>query len=161
MTTATWRGLTIGGAIGLIAAATVVATRTSTVSAAGANPPTVTVYKTSTCGCCKAWVSYLQENGFTVIAHDVDDAALTQLTREKGVPENLESCHTAVVGGYVVEGHVPAADIKRMLAEKPKIVGLTVPGMVSGSPGMAGPVPQHFDVLAFDKNGKTQVYSKN
>ena len=160
MTTATWRGLTLGGAIGLIAAATIVATRTSSVNAAGANPPTVTVYKTSTCGCCKAWVSYLQENGFTVLAHDIDDAALTQLTRDKGVPENLESCHTAVVGGYIVEGHVPAADIKRMLAEKPKIVGLTVPGMVSGTPGM-GPVPSHFDVLAFDKQGKTQVYSKN
>ena len=105
-------------------------------------------------------MSYLQENGFTVLAHDIDDAALTQLTRDKGVPENLESCHTAVVGGYIVEGHVPAADVKRMLAEKPKIVGLTVPGMVSGTPGM-GPVPSHFDVLAFDKQGKTQVYSKN
>ena len=160
MTSSSWRGLALGSLVGLVAAASIVATRTSTVSAAGAAPTTITVYKTSTCGCCKAWVAYLQENGFAVDAHDIDDAALSKLTSEKGVPENLESCHTAVVNGYVVEGHVPAADIKRMLAEKPKIVGLTVPGMVSGTPGM-GPTPQHFDVLAFDKNGKTQVYSKN
>jgi hypothetical protein len=161
MTSFTWRGLTIGAAVGLIAAATVVATRTSPVGAASADPNTITVYKTSTCGCCKSWVSYLQENGFTVVTHDLDDAALTKLTRDKGVPDNLASCHTAVIGGYVVEGHVPAADIKKMLADKPAIVGLSVPGMVQGSPGMPGPSPQHYNVVAFDKKGGTQVYSKN
>lgn len=158
MTRTAWRGLALGAALG--AGAALIA-RTMPLDAARANPAEITVYKNASCGCCKMWVQYLQEHGYTVIAHDVDEEALTKLKREKGVPEALESCHTAVIGGYVVEGHVPAADIGRMLREKPKIVGLTVPGMVNGSPGMAGSPTRKYDVLTFDKQGKTTVYSHN
>ena len=126
--------------------------------AVAANAPTITVYKTPTCGCCHDWVAHLQKNGFEVVAHDVPD---TSPYRKKfGVPNELASCHTGVIDGYALEGHVPAADIKRLLAEKPKARGLSVPGMVVGSPGMEteGTRRDPFDVVLFDDGGGRKVY---
>jgi hypothetical protein len=120
--------------------------------------PEVTVYKLSTCGCCSAWVDHLRANGFEVTVHDLDD--LTETNAMLGVPGPLVACHTAVVKGYVIEGHVPAADIKRLLAEHPKVAGLAVPGMPAGSPGMEGPRKDPYQVLTFDKTGKTTVFAK-
>jgi len=105
-------------------------------------------------------VVHLQENGFTVVAKDEEDFdVLAQQRANLGVPERLSACHTATVGGYAIEGHVPADVIKRLLAEKPEIVGLAVPGMPSGSPGMEGR-PQPYDVIAFDRTGRTRVYER-
>lgn len=119
--------------------------------------PAVTVYKSATCGCCKAWVRHLEQNGFQVTAIDTED--MGSVKTKHGVAPALASCHTALVGGYVVEGHVPAADVKRMLAEKPAIVGLSVPGMPMGSPGMEGPRTDPYQVLALQKAGGTQVFA--
>lgn len=116
------------------------------------------VYKSPTCGCCSAWVDHLREQGFDVEARDVADVAQYKL--EHGVPYDLGSCHTAVIGGYVIEGHVPAANIRRLLAERPDIAGLAVPGMPSGSPGMPGPA-QSYAVIAFDRDGNQQVYARH
>ena len=120
--------------------------------------PTLTVYKTPTCGCCKEWVKHVQANGFTVKAVDMND--LSQVKRDAGVPAALESCHTALIGTYVVEGHVPADLVKKMLAEKPAIIGLSVPGMVDGPPGMEQGNKQPYSVIAFAKGGTTRVYAR-
>lgn len=119
--------------------------------------PTITVYKTAQCGCCQAWVDHLKANGFTVKAINVEDPGAY---RDKaGIPRELGSCHTGIVNGYAIEGHVPAADIKRLLAEKPKARGLAVPGMPLGSPGMeAGPRKDPFDVLLVDAAGRDAVF---
>lgn len=129
----------------------------ATVAAAPAPRTDVVVYKSPTCGCCSKWVDYLRKQGFTVVAHDTSDMAAVKA--ELGVPDAVSSCHTAMVGGYVIEGHVPAADIERLLKEHPKVVGLAVPGMVTGSPGMEGGTPEHYKVLAFDARGTTTVFS--
>ncbi len=126
-------------------------------AAAATGPTEVVVYKTASCGCCKKWVEHLQQNGFKVVTHDLDD--LSEIKASAGVPASVQTCHTALVGGYVVEGHVPADVIQRLLKEKPKIAGLAVPGMPPGSPGMEGPRHDHFDVLSFDKTGHTAVYT--
>lgn len=110
--------------------------------------PPVTVYKDANCGCCTAWARHLSDAGFDVTTRDVTD--LPERKRALGVPARLGSCHTAQVGGYVVEGHVPAASIKRLLQEKPAASGLAVPGMPIGSPGMEGPNPEHYEVRIFD-----------
>ena len=127
-------------------------------AAVSLKPIAITVYKTPTCGCCKAWVKHLETNGFAVTAHDM--ASVDEVKRTQGVPSALESCHTAIVGRYVVEGHVPADLIKQMLQEKPAILGLAVPGMPMGSPGMEGGPKQSYEVIAFERNGKTRVYAK-
>jgi hypothetical protein len=119
--------------------------------------PEITVYKSPTCGCCAKWVSHLEENGFEVETSDM--ANVTPMKQRLGVPQALSSCHTAVVGGYVVEGHVPADLIKRLLDEKPEVVGLAVPGMPTGSPGMEGPNPKSYDVIAFKKDGGQEVFA--
>ena len=107
--------------------------------------PNMKVYKSASCGCCVKWVDHLRENGFSV---EVEVAAdLGQLKRENGIPHRLGSCHTGFVGGYVVEGHVPASDVMRLLETRPSIVGLAVPGMPIGSPGMEGPNPVPYRVL--------------
>ena len=121
----------------------------------------ITVYKSPTCGCCKSWISHLEKDGWSVTAHDMGD--VTAIKQSLGVPDALQSCHTGVVGKYVIEGHVPADLIDKLVAEQPKtIVGLAVPGMVTGSPGMEMPgMPAaHYDVIAFDKAGRTKVYAK-
>ena len=123
--------------------------------------PTVDVYKSATCGCCSKWVEHLKGNGFTVRTTNRED--LAEFKASKGVPRRVQSCHTAVVNGYVIEGHVPASDVQRLLKERPAIVGLAVPGMPIGSPGMevAGRKVQPFDVLAFDKDGQTRVFASH
>ncbi len=123
--------------------------------------PTVTVYKSATCGCCVIWIEHLREEGYEVIAEDVDN--LVAIKTELGLRPYLHSCHTALIDGYIVEGHVPAADIDRLLAERPEIAGLSAPGMPSGSPGMETPgrPADPYDVLAFDEFGKTTVYAKH
>ena len=117
----------------------------------------IKVYKTPECGCCKAWVEHLQQNGFAVEVVDMPD--LSAVKAKYGVSENIEACHTAVVGNYVVEGHVPADLILKMINEKPAIAGLTVPGMPMGSPGMEGASKQPYDVLTFNADGHTTVYA--
>ncbi|MBD3610264.1 MAG: DUF411 domain-containing protein [Gammaproteobacteria bacterium] len=124
-----------------------------------ADEPAITVYKSPTCGCCKKWVTHLEDNGFDVEAKNVRNVA--PIKDENGVPRRMRSCHTAVVGGYVVEGHVPASDIKRMLKEQPNIRGLAVPGMPVGSPGMEqGSRKDPYPVVAFDKKGNLAVYNR-
>jgi hypothetical protein len=122
-----------------------------------AKKPTITVYKDPGCGCCKNWIEHLVKHGYRVDAKDTPD--MTGIKRALGVPGGLSACHTAVVNGYLIEGHVPAADIARLLTEKPKVAGLAVPGMPMGSPGMEGPRTQHYQVLSFDKAGKTKVFA--
>ena len=124
--------------------------------------PTLTVYKSQYCGCCHQWVDHVKAAGFPV--RTIDTEALASVKAEMGVPRQLESCHTVVAGNYLVEGHVPAADIKRMLAEKPAIRGIAVPGMPIGSPGMEqGPVSgyQKYEVIAFTAAGRTSVYARH
>lgn len=122
--------------------------------------PEMTVYKSPTCGCCKAWVDHVRKAGFTVRTRDTDD--LAPIKQSMGTAGALESCHTAVVGGYVVEGHVPADLIAKMLREKPSIAGLAVPGMPMGSPGMEVPdgTKDAYEVIAFDRKGKKSVYAR-
>ena len=119
-----------------------------------------TVYKSATCGCCKKWVEHMEKSGYKVTAHDVPDVAVYK--KRYGVPESLGSCHTAIVSsGYIVEGHVPADVIDKMIAQAPKdVIGLAVPGMPVGSPGMEGGTPEKYDIVAFDKAGKTRVFAK-
>jgi hypothetical protein len=115
---------------------------------AQAEPATVQVYKSPSCSCCQGWVEHLRSEGFAVTVQDLDD--LTAIKRMAGVPDRLQSCHTAVVEGYTVEGHVPAVAIERLLQERPDIDGLAAPGMPAGSPGMPSPTPERYDVMAFD-----------
>ena len=117
----------------------------------------ITVYKDPGCRCCKNWIDHLIKHGYSVDAKDTP--ALVEVKRTLGIPDALTSCHTAIVNGYLIEGHVAAADIARLLKEKPKVAGLAVPGMPMGSPGMEGPRKQHYQVLSFDKNGKTRVFA--
>ncbi len=125
----------------------------------GAYAAEITVYKSPTCGCCKLWIDHLKSNGFKVKAHDTENVVAHK--QRLGLPPELASCHTAVVNGYVIEGHVPAADIKRLLKERPKIAGLAVPGMPMGSPGMEGPVKEAYEVKTFDKNGRVGTYARH
>lgn len=121
--------------------------------------PQVNVFKTPTCGCCAKWVEHLKANGFEVTVQDVPSTA--EYRQKHGVPEALGSCHTAVVGGYAIEGHVPAREIQRLLKSGVKAKGLAVPGMPSGSPGMEqGPRSDAYSVLLIDANGKTSVYQQ-
>ena len=118
----------------------------------------VEVYKSATCGCCGDWIKHLRASGFEVRAHDVSDTA--EYRRRYGVPGAFASCHTALVGGYAIEGHVPAREIRRLLAERPKAQGLAVPGMVPGSPGMEGPSSDPYEVLLFQRDGRYATYAK-
>ena len=113
--------------------------------------PLVTVYKQPACDCCGEWVTHLKANGFQVETREVADVA--PVRRKYGVPEKLSSCHTAIVGGYAIEGHVPAADLKRLLRERTKANGLAVPGMVAGSPGMEQGAPKPYATIVFDERG--------
>ena len=122
----------------------------------------VTVYKTSSCGCCRLWVDHLKKSGFAVQAMDVSAADVRAVSKAAGLKDEDSSCHTAKIGNYIVEGHVPADDIKRMLKEKPAIAGLAAPGMPMGSPGMEqGDRRDAYDVIAFKKDGTSTVYAKH
>lgn len=118
--------------------------------------PVIDVYKTESCGCCAAWVEHLKANGFKPRVTNV--ANPSDYRERGGIPNDLGSCHTAMIQGYASEGHVPAADIKRLLAQKPKAKGLAVPGMPLGSPGMEGPRNDPYDVLLVQANGKITVF---
>lgn len=126
-------------------------------SKADAKRPTVTVYKSPTCGCCTKWVGHLEQNGFKVKTTNMPNVA--PMKDRLGVPGGLGSCHTAVVDGYVVEGHVPADVIHRLLTERPDVTGIAVAGMPIGSPGMEGPNPQSYDIVAFTKEGQQHIYA--
>jgi len=126
---------------------------------APAKKPVITVYKDPSCGCCKNWIAHLIKHGYRVDAKDSPN--MTEIKRTLGVPTGLTACHTAMVNGYLIEGHVPAADIDRLLAQKPKVAGLAVPGMPAGSPGMEGASAQRYQVLTFDKSGKTTVFASH
>jgi len=124
-----------------------------------AEDPKIMVYKSPTCGCCSKWVTHLQENGFAVETTDLND--LRMIKSMSGIKPEQASCHTAKVGGYTIEGHVPAQDIKRLLAERPEARGLTVPGMPKGSPGMEAPQPDHYQVLLLGNDGSTAVFAEH
>lgn len=122
--------------------------------------PHVTVYKNPQCGCCKLWVDHLRKHAFTVTTKDTSDVA--PIRRSAGVPDAHRSCHTAFVDGYVIEGHVPAEDIERLLAEKPKVAGLAVGGMPIGAPGMeVGTRKDTYEVIAFHRDGTTRTFAKH
>jgi len=121
--------------------------------------PTVVVSKDPNCDCCRAWAEHLRTSGFAVELRDVTD--LGAVKTRLGVPSDLAACHTAEVGGYVIEGHVPASDVQRLLKERPKIVGLAAPGMPPSAPGMDQPGKTPYDVLAFDAKGNTTVWAKH
>jgi hypothetical protein len=169
---ATW----IAGGLGLAVVAIVgllvfaggsdehVASLATSAIATGSDPsgsalPVVDVYKTPTCGCCSKWVDHLREEGFVVRTTDMRD--LADFKASHGVPRQLESCHTALVAGYVLEGHVPGADVQRLLERRPAITGLAVPGMPIGSPGMEipGSNAQPYDVIAFRNDESTHVFA--
>jgi hypothetical protein len=116
----------------------------------------ITVYKDPTCGCCGKWAEHLRSNGFEVTVQETKDLATYR--KKYGVPESLASCHTGVVDGYAIEGHVPAREIQRLLKERPKAKGLAVPGMPMGSPGMEAAKTQAYSVMIFDVSGRSQVY---
>jgi hypothetical protein len=144
-------------AAGSSALAVLATLRPSPLSAGAARP--IVVYKDANCGCCKEWVTHLKQSGFAPVAHDRTD--MDALKDSLGVPAALRSCHTGVVGKFVIEGHVPAADIVRLLTKKPKgITGLAVPGMPAGSPGMEmGGRRDRYDVMAFSANGVAKVFA--
>lgn len=131
------------------------------VSAQATPKATAVVYKTSSCGCCKLWVEHLKANGFTVEAKDVSADEVRAVSKAAGLKDDDTSCHTAKIGGYIVEGHVPASDIQRLLKEKPAIAGIAAPGMPQGSPGMEQGSKEPYDVVAFTKDGKTKIFSKH
>jgi hypothetical protein len=120
----------------------------------------VEVWKSRTCGCCTGWVKHMEAAGFEVKTHDVED--VDPVKRAHSVPEPLHSCHTATVGGYVIEGHVPADDVKRLISERPKALGLSVPGMPSDAPGMDMNMGQPYQVILFGTpDGKPSVYANH
>jgi hypothetical protein len=151
----------LGRAAGAIGGGLAFAALLSETSAASPKPVSVTIYKDPSCGCCTKWVDHLRASGYATQVHDRSD--MDALKDSLGVPKNLRSCHTAVVGRYVVEGHVPAADVKRLLASTPKdVIGLAVPGMPVGSPGMEmGTAADRYDVIAFGAKGTTRVFARH
>ena len=143
-----------------LALASIGARRLWGIAAPGAGTA-ITVYKSASCGCCAKWVDHLKANGFTPTVHD--DEGMDAVKDEMGVPKDVRSCHTALLGRYIVEGHVPASDLRRLLSEKPDVAGLAAPGMPGSSPGMAMPGAAHepFEVLAFTRDGKSTVFARH
>jgi hypothetical protein len=127
----------------------------------GTSPTPIRVYKSSTCDCCTKWVDHVRANGFAPVVHDEEE--MDALKDKLKVPQDVRSCHTAQIEGYVIEGHVPAADIRRLLAERPRTAGLAVPGMPPLTPGMAPPgvEPKDFEVVSFQPDGSTKVFARH
>jgi hypothetical protein len=123
--------------------------------------PSIEVWRSPTCGCCGKWIKHLEANGFDVAVNNAAPSTLEQIKHQAGITKKLASCHTAKIDGYVIEGHVPASDIKRLVAEHPDAIGLTVPGMPIGSPGMEQPggEAEPYDVLLVKKDGTTSVFA--
>ena len=119
----------------------------------------ITVFKSPTCGCCAKWVEHLRKNGYEVHVSNIE--AMNAVKGRFNVPAEMRSCHTAVIGGYVIEGHVPATDIQRLLKEKPNVAGLAAPGMPLGSPGMEGSRAEPYSVMSFTKDGAIAVFAKH
>jgi hypothetical protein len=151
----TWLSVAVGGA-----ATVLLGKRLSArpVGAVPGNDPVITVYASPSCQCCHRWAALLESNAFDVTVEKVAD--VTPFKKKFGVPEKLWSCHTAVIGRYSFEGHVPVDLIEKVLIERPAIAGLAVPGMPKGSPGMESAVADKYDVIAFKANGETSVYAK-
>lgn len=125
-----------------------------------ANPLEMTVYRSPTCGCCENWQDHVKENKFVI--KDVVSDDMQAIKKKYGVPDQLGSCHTAIIGGYVIEGHVPAKDIQKLLQEKPNVVGISAPGMPAGSPGMEmGNRKDGYRVMSFDKDGSFKVFAEH
>ena len=142
----------------LVASFTMTAVAEPPAEAGSAPLPEMVVYHDPACGCCGKWMAYMREAGFVVRSETASEMAAVK--QQFNVPASLRSCHTAVVGGYVIEGHVPAAEVKRLLAEKPDLAGIAVPGMPLGSPGMEyGHKRQAFDVVSFDNAGGTETFN--
>lgn len=125
---------------------------------AGSDSTALVVYKESACPCCNSWVDYMRRNGFRVVTYDVSD--LDAVKQKHNIAGDLQSCHTTEVGGYYVEGHVPADLVRRLLSERPRIAGITVPGMPVGSPGMEVGPPEPYDILTADSAGRTAVFAR-
>lgn len=123
------------------------------------DPNQIVMYKNAGCQCCTEWGSHMKEAGFAVTEKPTDQLAAIKV--DQGVPYNMGSCHTALVGGYVIEGHVPVADVQRLLNEQPEAVGLAVPGMPAGSPGMESPNPEPYNVYLIKEDGSQQVYAQH
>lgn len=124
------------------------------------NDKEITVYRSPTCGCCGKWIEHVKQNHFVI--KDIVSDDMQAIKKKYGVPDQLASCHTAIVDGYVIEGHVPAADIQKLLDTKPKVVGISAPGMPMGSPGMEmGGRADDFDVVSFDSAGNVQVFAEH
>ena len=142
-------------------ASTPVAATASATAGAGIVPAgtTITVYKSPTCGCCGKWEDHMRAAGFTVTSVPTND--LDAVKRTHAIPLDRQSCHTGIVNGYLVEGHVPAVDVARMLDEKPDIRGIAVPGMPAGSPGMEGAWRDAYDVVTLPKSGQTTIWSRH
>lgn len=120
----------------------------------------INVYKTPYCGCCGAWVDHVRSSGMAVVVHDMDD--VSPIAKKAGVPDEARSCHTAIVDGYFVEGHVPAQDIRKLLKERPRARGIAVPGMPVGSPGMdQGDTKQAYDTLIVDRSGAVRIFARH
>ena len=141
--------------------ATVVAGRRLWAEPALPSSTPITVYKSKTCGCCAQWVDHVKANGFTPTVHDEEE--MDSIKDDLGVPKGVRSCHTAVAGKYLIEGHVPAEDIHRLLKERPALAGLAVPGMPSGTPGMLAPgaTPEPYEVVGFTSAGQTSSFAKH
>jgi hypothetical protein len=131
-------------------------------AAAETGTPPIDVWKSATCQCCGNWVKHFEANGFAVAVNSATPSTLAALKRQAGIPDKLASCHTAKIDGYVIEGHVPAPDIERLVTEHPDAIGLTVPGMPIGSPGMEqGAEFEPYDVLLIKKDGTTEVFARH
>lgn len=131
-------------------------------STALASPARMTVYRSPTCGCCGAWIEHVRAAGYDVTTIEIDQDELRREKLARGVPEALASCHTASIDGYTIEGHVPIEDTARLLSERPAGLGLAVPGMPAGSPGMEmGERRDPYDVMLFDADGRSRVFSNH
>jgi len=127
---------------------------------ATADTGVVTVYKSASCGCCQGWIKHMRANGFDVTTRDLQPDELSRVKSEYDIPKSAHSCHTAVVDGYVVEGHVPAQIVTRLLAERPAAIGISAPGMPAASPGMDIPSGGPYDIVIFDAGGQTRLYQR-
>ena len=155
-------GASVSAASSASTPASATATATATATAAAAIVPagtTITVYKSPTCGCCGKWEDHMRAAGFTVASVPTND--LDAVKRTHAIALDKQSCHTGIVNGYIVEGHVPAADVARLLAEKPDIRGIAVPGMPAGSPGMEGAWRDAYDVVTLPKSGASTIWSRH
>lgn len=152
-------GLLVAGGVAIAAVILLATALFTTASAIASELPEISVYRDPSCSCCEGWMEHLTVQGFQ--PENIPTSDVDSLKQDYGVPDDLTSCHTAVIDGYVIEGHVPAEDIKRLLIEQPDFVGLTVPGMPVGTPGMeSGEEQEAFTVFSFDAQGNTEVFNQ-